>query len=129
MRVAVAPARQSRRACRDSDDVHTRQPPRRPEQAGWVVGGHAGLGEEPLDGAGVDGKGVSQGHALEAGQAVEKPFVGALVRERWRKMQAALVPRQDGVDGLAEHGERRFKGKRIPQERPEQVARQSRLPG
>jgi hypothetical protein len=28
MRVAVAPARQSRGACRDS--VHTRQPPRRP---------------------------------------------------------------------------------------------------
>ena len=82
----------------------------------------ASTAEQPLDGAGVDGKNVTPGHALTAGQAVEEPFVGALARERWRETETlAGVPRQDGVDGLAEHGQGRFEGQRVPQERPEQV--------
>jgi hypothetical protein len=31
------------------------------------------------------------------------------------------VPRQDGVDGLTKHGERRLEGQRVPQEGPEQI--------
>ena len=31
------------------------------------------------------------------------------------------MPRQDGVDGLTKHGERRLEGQRVPQERPEQI--------